>query len=155
MDFGGRYLFSTTRAEVWAGLNDAAVLGAVIPGCESIGWTSPRTLDLRVRVNLGLLHPVFAGELVLSDVHPAERYTLSGRGKGGLLGLAQGAADIVLSDAPGGTILSFAANGKADGGIMRLGKALIGNSAQKVIDGFFVAIGEQLGVPVTALDARL
>ncbi len=38
---------------------------------------------------------------------------------------------------PADTILAFAAVGKADGGIMRLGKALIGNSAQKVIDGFF------------------
>jgi carbon monoxide dehydrogenase subunit G len=151
MDFGGRYLFETSRSQVWAGLNDTTVLAAVIPGCESIAWTSPTTLDLRLRVNFGIMHPAFDGELLLSDVHPAERYTLSGRGKGGVLGLAQGAANIALSDAPGGTILSFTANGKADGGIMRLGKVLIGNSAQKVIDGFFVAIGREMHVSVSAL----
>jgi len=155
MDFGGRYLFGTSRLEVWAGLNDAAVLRAVIPGCESIAWTSPTTLDLRIRVNFGLMHPTFSGELLLSDVHPAERYTLTGRGKGGMLGLAHGAADVVLADAPGGTILSFTAKGKADGGIMRLGKALIGNSAQKVIDSFFVSIGKQMGVPVATLESAL
>ncbi|MDO8359611.1 MAG: SRPBCC domain-containing protein, partial [Devosia sp.] len=121
MQFGGRYRFGATRQAVWAALNDAAILEAVIPGCEAIAWTGPATLELRIKVNFGLVHPVFAGELGLSDVHPAERYTLTGRGKGGLLGLAHAAADITLTDDPDGAILSFAAIGKADGGIMRLG----------------------------------
>lgn len=152
MDFGGRYLFGAKRADVWAALNDTAVLGAVIPGCQSIGWTGPATLDLSIKVSLGIVHPVFAGELELSDVHPAERYRLSGRGKGGMLGMAQAAADITLADDPSGTILTFDAVGKADGGIMRLGKALIGNSAQKLIDGFFESIGSEMGVSVEALE---
>lgn len=154
MQFGGRYRFAATRSAVWAALNDAGILKAVIPGCEAIAWTGPATLELKIRVNFGVIHPVFAGELTLSEVHPAERYTLSGRGKGGLLGLAHAAADIALSDAADGTILSFAAIGKADGGIMRLGKALIGNSAQQVIDGFFAAIGREMGVIVTALPSE-
>ena len=151
MDFGGRYLFGAKRADVWAALNDTRVLKAVIPGCERIDWTAPDALDLSIRVNFGIVQPVFAGDLVLSNVHPAERYTLSGRGRGGMLGLAQGAADISLSDAEGGTLLSFTADGKADGGIMRLGRALIGKSAQRVIDGFFEAIGREMGANVTAL----
>ena len=148
MDFGGRYRFSAKRAEVWAALNDTGVLKAAIPGCESIAWTGPESLDLRIKVSLGIVHPVFSGELRLSDVHPAERYTLTGRGKG-MLGLAQGGAKISLADSGADTILAFAAEGKADGGVMRLGKALIGNSAQGVIDGFFLRIGEAMGVRVT------
>ena len=152
MDFGGRYLFDARRADVWAALNDARVLGAVIPGCETIAWTSPMTLDLTVKVSFGFVHPRFSGELSLSDVHPAERYTLSGRGKGGMLGLAHATADIALEDHPSGTRLTFTAAGKADHGIMRLGKALIGTSAQRIIDGFFEAIGREMGVQVTALN---
>ncbi len=151
MDFGGRYLFGARRGDVWVALNDTRVLAAVIPGCERIVWTGAHTLDLSIRVNLGLVHPVFAGDLTLSNVHPAERYTLSGRGRGGMLGLAQGAADITLADADGGTLLDFAAAGTADGGIMRLGRALIGKSAQRVIDGFFESIGREMGAEVTAL----
>lgn len=152
MDFGGRYLFGATRAAVWTALNDTQVLKAVIPGCETIRWTGERTLELRIKVSLGFVHPVFTGELELSNVLPAERYTLAGRGKGPL-GLAQGAADITLADAEDGTILSFIAAGKADGGIMRLGRALIGRSAQKVIDGFFESIGRQMGATVSPLPA--
>lgn len=151
MDFGGRYLFGAKRAEVWAALNDTAVLGAVIPGCQTIAWSGPETLDLTIKVNFGIVHPTFDGVLTLSNVRSAESYTLSGRGKGGLLGMAHAAADITLDDAAEETMLTFTAAGHADGGIMRLGRAIIGNSAQKVIDGFFESIGAQMGVPVTAV----
>jgi carbon monoxide dehydrogenase subunit G len=152
VDFGGRYLFGAKRAEVWAALNDTAVLGAVIPGCQTIEWTGPGTLDLTIKVNFGIVQPTFDGVLVLSNVREAESYTLSGRGKGALLGMAQASADIALEDAPDGTMLTFTAVGKADGGIMRLGKAIVGNSAQKVIDGFFESIGGQMGVRVMAME---
>ena len=52
----------------------------------------------------------------------------------------------------GGTNLRFTATGGADGGIMKLGKALIGNSAQKIIDGFFTRFGDAMGATVTPLD---
>jgi len=151
VDFGGRYLFGAKRAEVWAALNDTAVLGAVIPGCQAIEWTSNTTLDLSIKVNFGIVQPTFEGMLTLSNIREAESYTLSGRGKGGLLGMARASADISLEDAADGTVLTFAAAGHADGGVMRLGKAIVGNSAQKVIDGFFESIGTQMGVTVTAM----
>jgi carbon monoxide dehydrogenase subunit G len=151
MDFGGRYRIAAPRIAVWAALNDTAVLKAAVPGCHRIEWSSQTTLELEIKVNLGVVHPVFKGGLELLDVVPAERYTLLGRGKGGLLGLAGGAADIVLADDGVTTLLAFAARGGASGQIMRLGKAMIGNSAQKVIDGFFERFGTAMGAAVTPL----
>jgi len=154
MEFGGSYLFSAPRARVWAALNDAEVLKAAIPGCSRLEWTGASTLECELKVNFGLMQPTFTGDLELRDVVPAERYTLAGRGRGGLLGKAEAAADISLSDAVGGTELRFSARGGADGGIMKLGKAVIGNSAQKIIDGFFERIGEAMGVTVAPLNPR-
>jgi carbon monoxide dehydrogenase subunit G len=151
VDFGGRYILSANRAQVWTALNDAAVLKAAIPGCERIDWVGPGALELEIRVKLGIARPTFKGALALSDVVPAQSYTLSGKGRGGLLGLAHGAADIVLADHAQGTELSFAAKGGASGQIMRLGAALIGNSAQKVIDGFFERFADAMGTTITAL----
>lgn len=151
MEFGGRYLFSAPRDRVWAALNDTAVLKAAIPGCSRLDWTGAASLECEIKVNLGVISPTFTGDLELRDVVPAERYTLAGRGRGGLLGKAEAAADIVLSDTEGGTELLFTANGGADGGIMKLGKAVIGNSAQKIIDGFFERIGEAMSTEVTPL----
>ncbi|KKB13150.1 hypothetical protein VE25_03455 [Devosia geojensis] len=151
MEFGGRYLVAAPRIEVWAALNDTNVLKAAIPGCQRIDWTGKDSLELDIKVNLGVVHPVFKGDLWLSDIVPAESYRLAGKGRGGLLGLAEGAADIVLADDGEGTRLVFSANGGASGQIMKLGKAIIGNSAQKVIDGFFERFGEAMGARVTPI----
>src|SRR5688500_17991986 len=98
MDFGGRYRVNAGRQEVWHALNNTEVLRACIPGAKRLDWTGDESLELELQVNLGLVKPVFRGDLTLSDIVPAERYTLRGKGKGGVLGLAQGAADITLRD---------------------------------------------------------
>ena len=152
MEFGGRYLFSAPRELVWEALNDPAKLKGAIPGCQRLDWTGPGKLEMELRVDFGLLHPVFAGDLELSDIAPAEAYTLSGRGRGGMLGMAQGAARVSLSDAEEGTILSFTATGGADNAIMKLGKALLGKTAQRVIDHFFERFGGTFGSEVTPLE---
>ena len=155
MEFGGRYRFSAPRDAVWAALNDANTLKAAIPGCSRLDWTGEGTLECEIKVNFGIMQPTFTGDLELRNVVPAQSYTLAGRGRGGLLGKAEAAADIILSDVPDGdatgTELLFTAQGGADGGIMKLGKALIGNSAQKVIDGFFERFAEAMGVTLEAL----
>ena len=152
MEFGGRYKMTAPRVRIWAALNDPEMLKAAIPGCSLIEWSGPETLDLEIKVNLGVVKPTFRGELVLSNIVPAESYTLSGRGKGGMLGLAEGSADVALADDGADTILTFTANGGASGQIMKMGKAIIGNSAQRIIDGFFERFGQAAGVDVTPLD---
>ena len=151
MDFGGRYRIAATRNAVWEALNTPEMLRAAIPGCSHVAWTGPDTLDLEITVNLGVVKPVFKGGLTLSNVDVARSYTLAGKGKGGLMGLAEGAADITLDDDGEATILAFAAEGGASGQIMKLGKAIVGNSAQRIIDGFFERFAAAMGVEITAL----
>lgn len=151
MEFGGRYRIAASRASVWEALNDPDMLKAAIPGCSHIAWSGPDSLDLEIQVNLGVVKPVFKGALSLSNVVPAQSYTLAGRGKGGLMGLAEGAADIVLADEGEATLLAFTAHGGASGQVMKLGKAIIGNSAQKIIDGFFERFASAMGAEITPL----
>jgi carbon monoxide dehydrogenase subunit G len=153
MQFGGRYLFSAPRKIVWAALNDTEKLQAAIPGCRRLDWTGPGQLEMELRVSLGIVSPTFNGDLELTDVVPAETYTLTGRGRG-LLGKAEGSAKIDLVDAVAGTELTFTASGGADNKIMSLGKALIGKSAQKVIDHFFETFGSTFDATVTPLEPR-
>lgn len=151
MQFGGRYLFSAPRAAVWSALNDTGKLREAIPGCRRLDWTGPGELEMELEVNLTLARPVFSADLSLSEIVPAERYTLSGRGRG-VLGKAEGAARIVLTDAGEQTELAFTAVGGADNSIMKLGKTLIGRSAQRIIDHFFARFGDTFGAAVTPLE---
>jgi uncharacterized protein len=150
MEFGGRYLFSAPRTVVWEALNDTEKLKAAIPGCRRLDWTGRETLELELEVRLGLIKPVFTADLKLSGIVPAERYTLSGHGRG-VLGMAEGAAKIVLADAGEETEMTFTAVGGADNALMKLGKALIGKSAQRVIDHFFETFGGTFGAKVTPI----
>lgn len=151
MEFGGRYIIAASRQQVWLALNDPNVLKTTIPGCSMIAWSGERTLDLEIKVNLGVMHPTFKGELELSNIDVARSYTLAGRGKGGLLGFVEGSADISLADEGEDTLLEFVANGGGSGQLMKLGRAVIGSSAQKIIDGFFERFGEAIGAVVTPL----
>lgn len=151
MDFGGRYRLTADRQAVWAALNDTEILKACIPGCQRIDWIADSALEIEVAVNLGVVRPTFKGDLMLSNVEPASRYTLTGQGRGGLLGRAQASADIALSEIDGDTLLHFDATGGASGQIMKMGRALIGNSAQRIIDGFFERFGTAMGADVVPL----
>ncbi len=149
MDFGGTYLVKAPRLKVWQALNDTAILARVIPGCEQITWRDDTSLDLKVKVNLGVMHPTFTGELELSDIEPARAYTLSGRAHGRILGLAHGAARVSLSDSGEHTLLDFKAEGGASERLLALGRPLVGASVQKVIDHFFARFGEAMNLEVT------
>ncbi|QQR38590.1 CoxG family protein [Devosia rhizoryzae] len=151
MDFGGRYRIAASREAVWSALNNPEVLKAAIPGCSHIAWSGPDTLDLAITVNLGMVKPTFKGELALANVVPAQSYTLSGRGKGGLMGMAEGAANITLADDGEATLLAFTAEGGASGQVMKLGKAIVGNSAQRIIDGFFERFATAMGAEIEPL----
>lgn len=151
MEFGGRYRIAASRDAVWAALNDPAVLKAAIPGCSHIAWSGASTLDLDIMVNLGMVKPTFKGELELTNVIPAQSYTLTGRGKGGLMGRAEGSADITLADDGAATLLAFTAQGGASGQVMKLGKAIVGNSAQRIIDGFFERFATAMGAEIEPL----
>jgi uncharacterized protein len=153
LEFGGRYRLCAPRLKVWEALNNTEVLKASIPGCKRIMWISETALEAEIGVNLGIAKPVFTGDLILSKIIPAQSYILSGQGRGGLLGMAQASAEIALSDLNDDTLLVFSATGGASGQIMKLGKALIGNSAQRVIDGFFERFGAAMGADVEPLPA--
>lgn len=153
MDFGGHYRLEAPRRAVWAALNDTETLKAAIPGCRRIDWVGEDALEIELEVNLGLAKPVFIGDLSLSEVVPATSYVLSGRGRGALLGLAEGAARITLADiGEAATDMRFTAEGGASGRIMALGKAVVGDRAQRVIDGFFERFAAAMGTRLTVLD---
>ncbi|VAW22536.1 hypothetical protein MNBD_ALPHA12-1907 [hydrothermal vent metagenome] len=176
MDFYGSYLLLANRQTIWRALNDTMVLKTAIPGCHHIEWVSESALELKIKVNLGIVHPIFSGQLELSDIEPAKNYVLKGRGHGRILGLAHGSAAISLSDvdqfvtdqamrdfvsqlknaADAGaeaeiTWLRFSATGGASERIMKLGKKIVGGSAQRVIDRFFVGFAAAIDTHVHVL----
>ncbi len=125
-------------AKVWAALNDAAVLKACIPGCQSLEKRSETELSATVVLKIGPIKANFAGEVTLKNLNPPYSYTIAGEGKGGIAGFAKGGADVTLAeDGADGTVLKYAAKADVGGKIAQLGSRLITSTSKKLAGEFF------------------
>jgi carbon monoxide dehydrogenase subunit G len=144
MDMAGERLISATKETVWKALNNAEILKASIPGCESLEVTSENEMTATVAVKLGPISAKFAGRVMLSDIDPPNGYRLSGEGKGGPAGFAKGAAKVRLAQMPDGTMLNYTMEAQVGGKIAQLGARLIDTAAKSIADQFFTKFVEQV-----------
>lgn len=132
----GAAVVPAARPQVWAMLNDPAVLKDVIPGCESLERTDDGFAAV-AKVKIGPVSATFKGKVQLSDIAPNEGYTISGEGEGGVAGFARGAARVKLADADGGTMLHYDVDAHVGGKLAQLGSRLVSGVAKGMADKFF------------------
>lgn len=138
MDMTGEITLPAPRAEVWAKLNDVAILKASIPGCEELVQESPTELNAVVVTKIGPIKARFKGKVTLSDLDPPNGYKLTGEGQGGVAGFASGGAVVRLEEVgPSQTLLRYEASAKVGGKIAQLGSRLIDSTAKKLAAEFF------------------
>jgi carbon monoxide dehydrogenase subunit G len=138
VDMSGEERIEAPIQKVWEALNDAEVLKACIPGCESLEKTTDTDLAAVVSLKIGPIKAKFNGEVKLLNLNPPYSYTLSGEGKGGIAGFAKGGADVSLKeDGPDATILTYNAKADVGGKIAQLGSRLIASTSKKLAGEFF------------------
>jgi uncharacterized protein len=137
MDLTGEYIIPAPRQKVWEALNDADVLRACIPGCESLEKLSDTEMTATVVTKIGPVKAKFTGEVRLENINAPVSYTIAGEGKGGIAGFAKGGADVALEEVPGGTKLSYAVKAQIGGKLAQLGSRLIDSTVKKLADQFF------------------
>jgi len=147
MELNGSRVIAADRATVWEKLNDAETLKACIPGCEELTGSPEEGFEAVVKQKVGPVKATFKGGVTLSDVVAGESYTITGEGKGGVAGFAKGEARVRLSDAEGGTELSYDVEAKVGGKLAQLGSRLIDGFARKMADQFFERFQEQVEGP--------
>ncbi|MBB4483177.1 SRPBCC family protein [Rhizobium etli] len=150
MDFTGEERIAAPRDMVWAALNDPDIMRGCIPGCQSIERLSPDTFEATIRVKFSLLSATFHGLLTLANVDAPRSYTLSAEGKGGLAGFARGAADVVLEERGGETILHYRARAELGGKLAQLGARLLDSTSQRLAEGFFSDFNAAVVAKMTA-----
>ncbi len=129
--------------KVWEALNDPEVLKASIPGCQSLEKTADNELAATVVLKIGPIKATFNGAVTLSNLNPPNGYTISGEGKGGIAGFANGGADVTLTeDGPNMTTLKYTAKADVGGKIAQLGSRLIESTSKKLAGQFFSTFNE-------------
>ena len=140
-----------SREQVWAALNDPAVLKQCIPGCQSLEVTAPNEMTATVVFKVGPVKATFGGKVTLSDLDPPNSYRISGEGSGGVAGFAKGGAAVRLeSDGPDMTVLHYDVDAQIGGKLAQLGARLIDSTARKLAGEFFASFGEVVGKTVAA-----
>jgi carbon monoxide dehydrogenase subunit G len=155
MELKGEYRIPAPRDQVWAMLNDPAVLRDCIPGCESLEGSPAEGFSARVTTKIGPVKATFNGSVTLSNVNPPAGYTISGEGKGGVAGFAKGGADVHLAEDGSDTILTYVANAQVGGKLAQLGSRLIDSTSKKLADQFFACFAERAGASVQPAQAAM
>lgn len=145
MDMSGSHYMGVPREVVWDALNDPQILGACIPGCESISMVSPTEMTAVVATKLGPIKARFTGTVLLSDIVAPESYVISGEGSGGIAGFAKGRAAVHLAEVDGGTLLTYEVKAQIGGKIAQLGARLIDSVSKKLAEEFFSSFAQRLG----------
>jgi len=138
MTMTGEVVLGAPRQSVWAKLMDPAALQACIPGCEQLDKVSDTEFVAVATNRIGPVKARFKGRVQLSDLDHPSSCRISGAGEGGIAGFAKGGATVRLSDAEGGTLLSYDVEAQFGGEIAQLGQRLINSAAKSLADQFFV-----------------
>lgn len=149
MDFKGKYSVPAAPDQVYAALRDPAVLGASIPGCESVEQIAPNEYKAVATLKIGPVKARFTGKVSISSAVPpagvAYAMVLSGEGQGGAAGFARGQSEVHLSPAGAGeTLLEYTAKAVIGGKLAQIGQRLIDGAAKAVADDFFARFSEQM-----------
>jgi carbon monoxide dehydrogenase subunit G len=132
----GTHNFPRPPAEVYAALNDPAILQQSIPGCDKLSATAPDEYSAQLKIGLAAIKGVYAGKVRLSDQQPPNRFTLHLDGKGGP-GFVQGTARVELKEKGQTTELHYNADVKVGGLIAAVGSRMVEAAAKKMAADFF------------------
>jgi uncharacterized protein len=150
MEMNGSRTVPADIDTTWRALNDAQVLKACIPGCESVERVSDNEYRLTMTARVGPVSARFSGRIVLADIVAPTSYTLSFEGQGGAAGFANGEARVTLTANEPGTRIDYQVKAQIGGKLAQIGSRLVDGAAAKVADDFFARFADRLGGPSLA-----
>lgn len=144
MEMSGDQWVPLAREKVWEALNDADVLKACLPGCQSVDKQSDTEFTATVNAKVGPVKSRFKGNVTLSDLSPPNGYKLTFQGQGAA-GFTKGHADVSLADEGEGTRISYTASATVGGKLAQVGARLVDGAARKMANEFFGNLTKHLG----------
>ena len=140
----GEYQLPCKVAEAWRALNDPETLKLCITGCESIELTEENRFECLITAKYGPVKTRFKTVLNVTNINEPYSYTLTGEGKGGVVGFGKGKADVQLSPDGEDTRLCYQAELSVGGKLAQVGSRLIAATTRKLANDFFSRFSAEL-----------
>ena len=144
MQFNGQVIIQAARQRVWEFLIDPQAVSQCAPGLESLTVLDPgKRFEVVAAVGFGTVKVKFVTEVEFTELAPPERAGM--RAHGTAPGSAVDVlAEMVLSEAPGGTALDWKADVTISGTLTSLASRLMGSVTKKVTGAFFECVRKKI-----------
>lgn len=157
MKISGTNTLQSSTNQVWAAINDPAVLARCIPGCESLTTTAPDEYAMRVTAGVAAIKGTYDGQVSISDKVEPSSLQLRAIGSGAP-GTIDATVAVRLSPANGGsgTELLYDADAVVGGTIGGVGQRMLAGVTRKMAAEFFTALDQDIvtgGVAPAAAEA--
>ena len=153
MKVSGEATLHAPVQDVWAALNDPAVLVRTIPGCERLESTGPDAYRMTVTAGVASIKGTYSGQVQLSDQVAPSSFLMTASGAGGP-GTVSTEVRVALADAgDGSTRLSYDADAVVGGVVAGVGQRMLVAVAKKTAGEFFRAVDDVLTGTASAVAA--
>ena len=143
MKLEGSYDVKAPRQKVWEAFLDPETLRKAIPGCEKLELIGNDEYKATLKIGVAAVKGTFEGKVRLLEKKPPESYRLAAEGSGGP-GFIRADTLITLTDADGGTRVSYSADVQIGGLIAGVGQRMLGGVSKMMADQFFNKMTELL-----------
>lgn len=153
MKIQGEHSLPAPREQVWAALNDPAVLVKTVPGLTHLTPAGEETFDATIELAVGPVRGTYQGKVRITDRTPLERVTLSVEG-GGRPGTVRATGVLTLEDRGEGTLVRYDGDAQVTGILMSVGHRLFGGVAKQLAGEFFRALEREVGLHTAGASAE-
>jgi len=144
MKVTGSAVLNAPREQVWAALNDPAVLVRTIPGCRQLEQVGPDAYRASVEAGVASIKGVFAGDVTLTNQAEPSSFVLHASGAGAP-GTVNTDVRVTLTEVnAGSTRLDYDADAVIGGMLGGVGQRMITSVAKKTAGEFFAAVDDVL-----------
>lgn len=144
MNLSGTATLKAPVEQVWAALNDPAVLARTLPGCESLTVTGPDAYAMRVTAGVAAVRGTYDGSVALTDKTEPSSFTMTAQGSGGPGTIHADVRVRLAPSATGGTDLAYDADAVVGGMIGGVGQRMLAGVSRKMAGEFFTAVDDDI-----------
>jgi uncharacterized protein len=132
----GAHVMPVPQERAYALLQDPAVLGKSMPGCDALERIGENQYHMKMKMVLASITGLFDGKVRIADPNPPASFRLIVEGSG-KIGFMRGDGLLTLSAAAGGTNVAYDGSVEIGGTIAAVGQRLLDTTAKMLIKRFF------------------
>ena len=136
MKLSGTYTVPIDRERTYQLLQDPAVLGRAMPGCDHLALIAPDEYEMRMKMVISSMKGLFAGKVRLAERNPPDGFRLIVEGSG-KIGFMKGDGVLRLTTLYTSTEINYEGDVQVGGMIAGVGQRLIDTTSRFLIKKFF------------------